>query len=82
MEPRTSNTIVEVKKDKMALATIYQGIPEDLLISLAEKKTAKEAWDALKTMFMGVERVKIARIQTLKTEFEAMTMMETEGVDE
>ncbi|KAI3523596.1 hypothetical protein L1887_01838 [Cichorium endivia] len=82
VEPRTANTVVEVKKDKMALAAIYQGIPEDLLMSLAEKKTAKEAWEALKTMFMGADRVKTARIQTLKAEFEAMNMKETEGVDE
>ncbi|GJR02359.1 eukaryotic translation initiation factor 3 subunit C-like protein [Tanacetum coccineum] len=31
VEPRTSNTVVEVKKDKMALAAIYQGIPILLL---------------------------------------------------
>ncbi|XP_023755978.1 uncharacterized protein LOC111904440 [Lactuca sativa] len=78
----TSNTVVEVKKDKMALAAIYQGITEDLILSLAEKKTTKEAWEALKTMFVGAKRVKIARIQTLKTEFEALSMMESEGVDE
>ncbi|XP_042756658.2 retrovirus-related Pol polyprotein from transposon TNT 1-94 [Lactuca sativa] len=82
VEPRTANTVVEVKKDKLALAAIYQGIPEDLLLSLAEKKTAKEAWDALKTMFMGADRVRTARIQTLKYEFESLNMKETEGVDE
>ncbi|GKB16092.1 zinc finger, CCHC-type containing protein [Tanacetum coccineum] len=82
VEPRTSNTVVEVKKDKMALAAIYQGIPEDLLLSLAEKKSAKEAWDALKTMFLGADRVKTARIQTLKAEFESLNMKESEGVDE
>ncbi|GJZ17554.1 putative reverse transcriptase domain-containing protein, partial [Tanacetum coccineum] len=43
VEPRTANTVVEVKKDKMALAAIYQGIPEDLLLSFSEKKSAKEA---------------------------------------
>ncbi|GJZ80177.1 zinc finger, CCHC-type containing protein [Tanacetum coccineum] len=82
VEPRTANTVVEVKKDKMALAAIYQGIPEDLLLSLSEKKLAKEAWEALKTMFMGADRVKTARIQTLKAEFESLNMKETEGVDE
>ncbi|GJQ99114.1 ribonuclease H-like domain, reverse transcriptase, RNA-dependent DNA polymerase [Tanacetum coccineum] len=34
IEPRTRNTAIDVKKDKLALATIYQGIPEDLLLSL------------------------------------------------
>ncbi|GJS30316.1 zinc finger, CCHC-type containing protein [Tanacetum coccineum] len=82
VEPRTANTVVEVKKDKMALAAIYQGIPEDLLLSLSEKKSAKEAWEALKTMFMGADRVKTARIQTLKAEFESLNMKESEGVDE
>ncbi|KAI3518152.1 hypothetical protein L1887_06594 [Cichorium endivia] len=82
VEPRTPNTVVEPKKDKMALAAIYQGIPEDLLLTLAEKRTAKEAWEALKVMFMGADRVKTARIQTLKFEFETMSMKETEGVDE
>lgn len=37
VEPRTPNTLVEVKKDKMALAAIYQGIPEDLLFVLGLK---------------------------------------------
>lgn len=82
VEPRTANTVVEVKKDKMALAAIYQSIPEDLLLGLAEKKMSKEAWEALKTQFLGEERVKTARIQTLKTEFESLNMKETEGIDE
>nr|GEU33305.1 hypothetical protein [Tanacetum cinerariifolium] len=82
VEPRTANTVVEVKKDKMALAAIYQGIPEDLLLSVSEKKSAKKAWEDLKTMFMGADRVKNARIQTLKAEFESLNMKESEGEDE
>lgn len=82
VEPRTSNTVVETKKDKMAMAAIYQGIPEDLLLSLAEKQMAKEVWEALKTMFMGADRVKTARVQTLKAEFEILSMKDTETIDE
>nr|KAJ0210782.1 hypothetical protein LSAT_V11C400185190 [Lactuca sativa] len=82
VEPRTSNTLVESKKDNMALTAIYQGIPEDLLMVLAEKKTAKEAWDALKTMYVGADRVKVARIQTLKAKFKALCMTETKSVDD
>lgn len=82
VEPRTANTLVETKKDNMALAAIYQGIPEDLLLVLAEKKTAKETWEALKTMFVGAERVKAAKIQTLKAELEAINMKESESIDE
>ncbi|XP_023739877.1 eukaryotic translation initiation factor 3 subunit C-like [Lactuca sativa] len=82
VEPRTANTLVEAKKDNMALAAIYQGIPEDLLMTLAEKKTAKEAWEALKIMFVGSDRVKVARIQTLKVELEALCMKETASIDD
>nr|GEX01884.1 hypothetical protein [Tanacetum cinerariifolium] len=82
IEPRTRNTAIDVKKDKLALAAIYQGIPEDLLLSLAEKQTAKDAWETLKTMFMGADRVKTAKVQTLKGEFETLSMKDTEIIDD
>ena len=70
------------KQDKMAPATIYQGIPEDMLLSLAEKKIAKQDWEAIKTVCLGADKVKKARAQTLKCEFEIMNMKETESLDE
>lgn len=68
VEPKDAKAKVEERKDKIALAVIYQGIPEDMLLSLADKSTAKEAWDALKTMCLGAERVQKAKVQTLKAE--------------
>lgn len=82
IEPKDQNTKVEEKKDKVALAVIYQGLPEDILLSLADKKTAKEAWVALKTMCLGAERVKKAKVQTLKGEFEALQMKDNEQLDD
>nr|GEV43536.1 hypothetical protein [Tanacetum cinerariifolium] len=82
IESRTRNTAIDVKKDKLALASIYQGIPEDLLLSLAEKQTAKDAWETLKTTFMGAERVKTAKVQTLKAKFETLSMKDTEIIDD
>lgn len=58
----------------MAMAAIYQAVPEEILLSLAEKQSAKEAWDALKTMFMGADRVKTGKLQALKAEFEELNM--------
>lgn len=72
---------VNVHKDQMALATIYHGISEETLFPLAKKETAKEAWEALKTMHLGVERVKEAKVQTLKSELEGLRLKETESVD-
>lgn len=78
-DPRAT---VEEKIDKVALAMIYQGIPEDVLLSLVEKKTAKAAWEAIQTLCQGANKVKKARIQTLKTEFESLSMKENEQLDD
>lgn len=82
VEPADEKTTVEDKVDRVALAAIYQAIPEDILLSVADKKTAKGVWDAIETMCLGADRVKKARVQTLKTEFENMSMKDTETVDE
>lgn len=81
VEP-AAGVAVETKKDKMALAAIYQGIPEDVLLVIAEKQTAKDAWNTLKTMYLGAVRVRNAKVQTLKSEFDVLRMKETDSVDE
>ena len=81
IEPSDAKTPIDEKADKVALAMNYQGIPEDILLTLADKKTAKEAWEAIMTLCQGADRVKKARIQTLKAEFESMTMKENEIID-
>ena len=45
-------------------------------MQVAAKKTGKEVWDSLKARFVGEERVREARLQTLKSEFDAMKMKE------
>lgn len=82
IEQTDPKVAVEERMDKVALAMIYQSIPEEMLLSLSEKKKAKEAWDAIRTMSQGADRAKAAKVQTLKTEFEALTMKETELLDD
>lgn len=82
VEPSDPKETLEERKDKMAMAAIYQGIPEEMLLSLAEKKSAKEAWETLRTMYLGADRVKNAKIQTLKAEFECLMMKETWCIDD
>lgn len=82
VEPSRPEDVVEVRKDKMALLAIYQGILEDMLLSLAEKQTAMDACEILKVMYMGADRLKTTRVQTLKAEFEVLNMKEMETVDE
>ncbi|XP_074342578.1 uncharacterized protein LOC141680182 [Apium graveolens] len=80
--PKDPKAAIDEKMDKRALAVIYQGIPQDILLSIAEKKTSMEAWNAIKTMSLGAEKVKMAKAQTLKCEFESIRMKENEQLDE
>ncbi|XP_074359954.1 uncharacterized protein LOC141700075 [Apium graveolens] len=83
IENKEKGAAVDDRQDKIALATIYQGIPEDILLSVANKETAKEAWEAIETMCQGAERaVKKARIQTLRSEFESLSMKDSDQLDE
>ena len=71
---------VEEHKDKMALAAIYQTVSEDVLLMLTDDST-KAAWEMLQTMHVDVERVKEAKVQTLKSEFETIRMKDGESID-
>lgn len=82
VEPSDAKAVIDEKTDKVALAMIYQGIPEEMLLSISEKKTAKEGWEALKVMCQGADRVKKARVQTLKAEFESLQMNESDQLHE
>ena len=57
-------------------------MPQDVLLTIAEKETAKKAWEAFKTMSVGAERVKEAKVQTLKGQFESLTTKETDNIDD
>lgn len=70
---------VDLRKDQMVLAAIYQGISEESLLS--EKETTKEAWSALKIMHMGAERVMEDKVKTLKSEFECLRMKQGEAIN-
>jgi hypothetical protein len=68
--------------DREALGTILGAVPPEMLRSLAVKDTAKEAWDALKTLRLGSERVREARAQTRRSEFENLRFKDGEKVEQ
>nr|GFA48364.1 zinc finger, CCHC-type [Tanacetum cinerariifolium] len=69
------------KKDKTAIAFLYQALPEEQLLQITKHKPAKAIWDALKTRHIGEERVQQARLQTLKSDFKMLHMKEDETID-
>ena len=82
VEPSDPKIAVEEKIDKVELAMVYQAIPEDVLLSIANKKTAKESWEMIKTLCQGASRAKKARVQTLKSEFEMLSMSDSEKIED
>lgn len=82
IEPADPKVTTKEKVDKVALAMLYQGLPKDMVLSIAEKGTAKEAWTALKTMCQGADRVIKAKVQTLRTDFESLVMKDSEQLND
>ena len=56
---------VDQECDEGAMAAIAQSVPDSVLMTLAEFETAKEAWNALKEMRIGEDRVTKARAHDL-----------------
>jgi hypothetical protein len=73
---------VDERRNKMARAQLLQALPEDILMQVSTKPTAKEVWDSLKTRFVNADRVKAARLATLKGEFDKLIMEDTEPLDD
>ncbi|XP_078437030.1 uncharacterized protein LOC144707688 [Wolffia australiana] len=54
---------VPKKKERMTLSVILSVVPEDVMVMLDAKKTAKENWEILRQRNLGVDRVIQSRIQ-------------------
>ncbi|XP_076896107.1 uncharacterized protein LOC143548961 [Bidens hawaiensis] len=81
IKPRMG-TVVDSKIEGLAIVYLYQGMPEALVMQVAHLSTAKDIWDALKTRFVGVDRVREARIESLQHEFDALKIKEMDTIDD
>jgi hypothetical protein len=70
------------KNDCMALGALLRGVPQEMWLILAKKKTVKEAWEAVRNTRIRSDCVKMANAQRLMMEFENITFKEGEIVDE
>lgn len=82
VEPRTLGEEPDAKKSKQALAFLFQAIPEEMVLQMSSHTDPKKVWDGLKTRYLGVDRVRTARVATLKRELEGLRMKEGELVDD
>ena len=73
---------VERRRDRLALAAILHGVPEEMHTMMLSKKSVKEAWEAIKTMRLVADRVKEVNAQKLLAEFESITFKPGEAIDD
>ncbi|KAF0893523.1 hypothetical protein E2562_026118 [Oryza meyeriana var. granulata] len=66
----------------MTLAIISQAVNDETLMQVVSKDTIAEVWMALRSMHMGVDHVKEAKVQTLRWQLENLCMGEEESVDD
>ena len=69
------------KKNNMAIAFLFQSIPEALILQVGDIDTSKGVWEAIRARHVGAERVKEARLQTLMAEFDRLKMKDDETID-
>ncbi|XP_013594820.1 PREDICTED: uncharacterized protein LOC106302980 [Brassica oleracea var. oleracea] len=50
------------KKNNMAIALIFQSVPEALILQIGEHDTSIKIWEAIKSRNLGVDRVREARL--------------------
>lgn len=73
---------IERRRDRLALGAMLRGVPVEMHSMLLNKKTAKEAWEGIKTMRLGADRVKEVNAQKLLVEFESITFKAGETIDD
>ncbi|CAA0836931.1 cysteine-rich RLK (RECEPTOR-like protein kinase) 8 [Striga hermonthica] len=70
------------EEDCAAMEVILSAVPHEYVESLGAKDSAKTAWDALKAMRIGSDRVKKAKAQQLRREYEALAFCDGEAVED
>jgi hypothetical protein len=70
------------QKSKRALQIIGQALDDSVVGRIKPATTAKQAWDILETAYQGTSKVKIAKLQALRREFENLQMKDSDSIDQ
>jgi hypothetical protein len=73
---------VDYDDDRSALDAICSGVPAEMIPILVAKESAKEAWEANKTLHIGDNRVWKATAQNLCTEYESIALRDGEPIED
>jgi hypothetical protein len=70
------------EEDHLAMEAILKAVPAEYRVTLGSKDSAKEAWDALKTMRLGNERARKAKAQLARREYDSLDFLDGESVED
>jgi len=68
--------------DQSAMEAILKSVPTEYVVPLGAKDSAKEAWESLETMRLGGDRVRKAKAQQLRREYEAIAFRDGEAIED
>ncbi|RVX08755.1 hypothetical protein CK203_011054 [Vitis vinifera] len=72
----------EEAKAPRALSYIHVVVSEPIFIRIMACKTPKEAWDKLKEMYLGSDRIRQMQILNMKRQFEVLRIKDNESIKE
>ena len=73
---------VDFDEDTRALDALIVVVPPEMQFSLANKDTAKEAWDAIAASRIGSDRARESTLQALRKEWESLAFKPGEDIDD
>ena len=79
---KPTNEVVDEVQDQLALSILSQSVDDETLLRVTKKETAYDVWEALRSMHVGVERVREARVQSLRADLDNLKMSDVESIDD
>nr|GFA51894.1 zinc finger, CCHC-type [Tanacetum cinerariifolium] len=75
-------TAIDEKAENTTKGIIFQTLPQDMLMQVAQYTTTKEVWNSIKVKHIGADLVQKARLQFLRSESETLKMKPNECANE
>ena len=73
---------VNFEQDRRAMEALCASVPPEIGATLANKRTAKLAWEAIEARHVGSDRIRRAMLQRLHGEWEGLTFRPDEQVED
>jgi hypothetical protein len=79
--PPTNDKAVKLgENNSKAINALLNGLSDTVFTKVAHCKSAKEIWDKLRNIYEGDSKVKAAKLQTYRGQFEQLKMKEDEDI--